>query len=101
MGELSELIAEGMERDEVVAEVAQLEQRVEEYQRDDEVWNKHSLVEIVDERNALRKRVEELESAMRGWLPRLKVIVDYAPKPLDDRSYAIFGEMEALAQTEE
>ena len=30
MGELSELIAEGMEREEVVAEVAQLEQRIEE-----------------------------------------------------------------------
>ena len=59
-------------------EVAALEQRVEEYQRDDEVWDKHSLVEIVEERNALKQRVERLGRRENGeefceahedWLP--------------------------------
>lgn len=43
---------------------------------------------------AMETRLETLERLMRDWLPRLKVIVDHAPKPLDGRAYAIFEEME-------
>ncbi len=43
-----------------------------------------------------RLNSRELEQVLRDWLPLLKVIVDYAPKPLDDRAFKIFEEMEAL-----
>ena len=45
---------------------------------------------------AVSEERDELREALRGWLPRLRVIGDHAPKPLSGRAYDIFDEMEEL-----